>query len=186
MEDTVLTIEGDCVADTKIKNCVLSMNDQHCVKCKKGFVIMERQCKALTEEFKNCKVFGNDDQSFEESCIQCIDEYYLKNNLCVKGTVKQCLQYSGENVCSGCKPGYDVVNNKNGTFCYPTSQVESCGKLNQEILTAGLFRCEQCKNSDYYLETDKRNFVRSVCLNFIPIPNCLKYDKSKIIPFSSF
>ena len=31
--NSVLTIDGQCVIDTNIKNCVLSRNEDYCLKC---------------------------------------------------------------------------------------------------------------------------------------------------------
>ena len=181
---TVLTIEGDCVQDTEIKDCVLAMNPKHCVQCAQGYVIILQQCQV--QRIDNCILFGNDDQSFAEQCIKCGDGYYLENNQCIAGKVRECKEYSGPNICELCQPGYAVVDNQDGSFCYPLPEDSRCSELDTNVLSYGQYSCKRCKLEELVLLTDQRQFVQSICMPFIPTPNCKEYDKGVIIPFSSF
>ena len=184
-ETFVLTVDGNCVSDSNLSNCVLSFNAAKCFKCAPDFVNVDRACVAGAIE--NCTNYGNDAHSTSQICTRCMTGYFLENNRCVKGEIEDCAIFGNKFTCIQCNEGFGLVRSKNNVnYCYPIDEEINCSVMNYDKLQSGTISCRQCKSDLFIISNDPAEFVRNVCMPFIPVENCVRYDKTQSISDSSF
>ncbi|BFU21619.1 CXXC-rich, putative [Entamoeba histolytica HM-1:IMSS-B] len=175
-----LNIEGKCIYyKYVIPNCQIYSGE--CVLCNYGFVLNNGSCievnlpncveydqagtctQCVIGYFINNKGFcqscpANCIECMNDKCLVCADKYYLVNETCTKGNIKNCLRYNSLGNCDTCSFGYGV---KNGMceFCR-VKDCQDCSLYDDCLLCNG----------------GSKQLFNNSCQNFIPIENCKKYD----------
>ena len=149
----------DCIKVIKTNCIAFDKNDPYpCLKCKKGYYILEGDCKNVSEQIPDCEEYED-----ATSCKRCSSVTALSINKteCIKtgGYENQIQTNCHESViknelfCSVCQPG----NYFNGTECQPC----------QAGIEMGCFSCDYKKpeiclicNSGYYMTKE------GTCVNY--------------------
>ena len=181
----VLTIDGKCVPNSSLQNCKISFNEDKCYKCEEEFVLIDRACVAGS--IANCTAYRKHDQSPDQICIQCKEGFFLQNNECVAGEIKNCRIFGDKFTCNLCKEDFGLVRSKNGVnYCFPVIEDINCSVLDYEKLQSGKLSCQKCVSDDFIITNNPENFLRNTCMPFIPVENCIEYDKRQSISGSTF
>jgi len=145
-------------------DCDIISGQIKCTKCKEGFLLINGTC------FKNCDNNCIDcmfDGIHNGTCIQCKDQYFLKDNFvlenynnyyneyyCAKCPTgcSNCSDYYLENTpiridCFSCLPGYKLINSICEFQCN-LGEKNLCLTCDDNVKD----RCASC-NSGYYLDT---------------------------------
>lgn len=133
-------------------------------------------------------MYGNNDQSHFQICLQCKNGFYLQDNQCLKGFVENCEEYESENICKKCKNNYSLIfTRKMKNYCYPISETMNCKDIDQESFREGEFKCNACSSNQYFLNLVKENFTfQNTCQRFLGKENCVEYDQERFFSESTF
>lgn len=141
--------EYECF-EIPVKNCKTYNYDGEsgiCKECEKGFYLNNNKCSEIP--IKNCVTYNKE----SGLCQYCDYGYYLDNNQCMKYLIDNCNSYA-QNICSSCKSGFALNNQK-------TSCVELCKSKEK--------KCKKCENLygtfDYGKTCSKLSFDSSYNIN---------------------
>lgn len=142
-----------------------------------------------------------DQFSSYDTCIKCVNGYYLQNGKCVLNPLPEilnCLIYTSNNKCSECNKGFYLFNY---TYCKEVSKIENCITYDGKSFESKCLECtseyfaenglcfqrttlnqiQNCNTFSKYsdvcdecLENYILNFDRTQC--FKKIENCKKYN----------
>ena len=149
----------------KILNCEeYDKKRDRCEKCENDFIISSDGRKCF-QKIKNCKNYISSNFETEKIfCSICQNEFFLKNNFCIKGKIENCLIYDiYSEKCFQCKNKFFL--NPINFQCNPHSQISNC--LNYDNKINGL--CKNCEKGSILFEK------KTICKPVNKIQNCLKY-----------
>ena len=98
-------------------------------------------CKLLAENERipNCQFYNQD-----KSCLKCVKDMAVENNLCVKAVAQNCLEYRSKIACSKCGENYGLKE---------TDSILNCVAKNKSHCTVSKdlfpFDCLICGNNFY-------------------------------------
>ncbi|EFO60834.1 VSP [Giardia lamblia P15] len=117
-----------------------------CSVCLDGFYF-DTTCKPCERNCKTC--------SAQNTCIDCIDGYFLNINACAEKCAEHCAtcKKAGDiNACTKCMPGYFLIDSTEG--------IKECA-LCTEVSKGGREGCSACSNTGGFKCTDcKANYQK--------------------------
>lgn len=133
-EDEVSTSDSSC--EDIIQNCLECNDEEKCIKCKPGFVLIDSQCQQemrvqCNSTFTNCKQCeGTKDNHY---CVECNKDYALESGKCV--TCEKGQFFNEKQAC--------LTNCNNITHC------NYCGEISD------VYYCTQCEDG-FELSADQK------------------------------
>lgn len=106
-EDSYFVDGVDCrqrQVSLTITNCnTLNLTSDTCLTCKSNFEI-NSEGTACFNQINFCALYQKDKTTLK--CIQCLEKYYLKDNICELGAIPNCLVYNSATSCQTCQNNY--------------------------------------------------------------------------------
>ena len=155
---------------TSAENQIYDANDQkitHFTDSGK-YLSLDRVCAPLRSSQQNCK---NYDYS-SNNCTKCFDGYVLVNNICQKGGIVDCLEYSDQYTCSKCAWTHFLKNvttfsilNPTRVYCEPYTKF--C-----DVYVPNKDECQSCP-AFHYLDgsNECKKYTVDDCQVFFPNDN---------------
>lgn len=125
---------GDVCVNKYKDNCTLSSAEGRCLKCAKGYSILDGNCVKMTSEEENsCDIF----QSTRSCLLKPIGSFYHDMIFqSVYRVIDRCLDYLPNRLCHKCQAGYHLSHDKKS--CQePLLSDENCAVY-------GNFECHEC------------------------------------------
>jgi hypothetical protein len=154
-----------------LEDCIeYDLFSEKCLKCKPDKILTSDSsptCIEVPKGVPNCIRFSD-----ANTCVQCINGYFLQNNLCFESeVVENCLTYSAQKVCFQCKQSFALDSQK---FCVPV-KAKNC--LTAQSPTA----CLTCSSGKGLTDVTENSVVLTNCVD-INLPNCAK--STTVSPFT--
>lgn len=164
-----------------IPNCLYySLNSQNqliCTVCATGYSPTNTNSTCIKiNTIQNCLIYASSTTPAIPVCFQCNNQYYLKNNACFPGVIKNCLVYINFQNCQTCAPGMVATKIAFSLYivCFDVSQsLVNCTSFDLNSAFNGYLNCVTCNPNNYLVSF---GVPISTCSNFSSIPNCLTYD----------
>ena len=124
----------------------------------------------------NCMIYAGTSNFFVPICFQCANAYYLANNLCFVGEIKNCLVYIDRYDCQTCASGMVATKVDYSLFilCFDISaSLTNCQTFDLNSAFSGYLSCNNCSPNNYLISF---GVPISTCSVFPTIDNCLEYS----------
>ena len=162
----------------KLENClIINNNEIECSICNPNYTLVKKICVHNTIDF--CTKYINGINLL--ICKECQDNYYLKNNKCEIGMIKNCEIYNNEDNCKKCLINYFLISTQKKNFCSKIPLKQNCKEFTK--LGNNLF-CTQCVENFFKIKKENY-FDKSICLPINFIENCEIYDIKEDFVFSN-
>lgn len=92
----ILQINGCPNKDERCGSCTATT----CEYCYDGFINMKGVCEKSSVEIENCLTYQRD-----KTCKKCVFGFYLKNGVCIKIPITNCLRVNERDSCLVCDNG---------------------------------------------------------------------------------
>lgn len=174
-----------------IPNCLYyGLNSAYvmtCTSCATGYASTETQSTCIKKDIiSNCMIYNSLSVDNNPICYQCNNGFYLSNNHCLAGEIRNCQVYIDRFNCQSCMPGYiaTLAYFSKYIFCFEiVNSLKNCASFDFNQAISGYLTCNQCTNGNYL-----KSFGVPIktCSSFPKIDNCLKYDLQDTFSTSSF
>lgn len=182
----------ECYLNTSLANCALATDASTCHTCAAVTFTLSAAGVCTAGSIAQCAEYNyqNDGVTSLASplCLVCNPDYYLTNNSCALGNVRNCKAFDDDaNRCATCATGYYLINNSGNTgaggatiadICLPNPTVTNC---NEFTLTNSGLTCTSCASPTTQVIADiPANTATTACLAFSPVANCATFNVGTI------
>ena len=161
-----LESKNKCIKRTRnTQNCLkFDNNSEKCSNCIEKYILSETQdsCFPIITNCSNYDYFTSSSTSI--TCKKCQNTFYLSEDrkTCIKGSLKNCLQYEKNDVCLNCDTNYYLTNTK---ICIKHPVIYDCDVYNNNQVND----CDTCSKHSVRFK------IKNYCSERV-IDNCETYN----------
>lgn len=190
--------DNQCIPRLVMPNECVTFNPSKdvCVTCQEGYFISDdgQSCIPYPQGIQGCQTYLS-----ENTCVQCMPDYYQEDQLCFQSIVKvpNCKYYEDDGICQTCLDGYTQVKGRclqiKALNCRTIETVNACASCNPgfrfsiengvrscvqttipnciDVLVEDPFDCIRC-SGNFYPNKQECTAVTQL------ITNCLEYSSA--------
>ena len=168
-EEGYILIESGNKCIPKLENCLIAKNNEiQCSLCKINYTLVKKTC--VFNKIEYCLEYINDVNLL--LCKRCNNKYFLHNNKCEIGIIKNCEIYNHDGSCKKCLSKSFLISTHKKSICSDIPLKQNCLELSgikNELI------CNKC--AEGFIQIKKENyFNKNICLSLNNVDNCDIYD----------